>query len=210
MARTAAFETNVDRYDQWFVRHDAAYFSELTAVRRLLPSRGLGVEIGVGTGRFAAALGIPVGVDPSVGMLRRARSRDLIVTCGIAEALPFSDHAFDYCLIVTTICFVDDPRIMLREARRVLKPYGSLVIGFIDRESPLGRHYLDQQSNNVFYREATFYSARDVESLLMETGFGGLRWVQTLFEEPPKANTIEETRSGHGEGSFVAVRAASP
>ncbi len=201
------FETNTDRYDLWFVRHDAAYFSELSAVRCLLPSRGFGVEIGVGTGRFAAELGVRVGVDPSVNMLQKARSRDLIVLRGVAEALPFPNEAFDYCLIVTTICFVDDAKIMMKEARRVLKPYGSVVIGFIDRESPLGRHYLDHQSENVFYRSATFYSARDVETLLVDAGFGELRWVQTLFKGPSLAQAIEETRVGYGEGSFVAVRA---
>jgi len=207
MTRIAAFDTNTERYDQWFIRHDAAYFSELAAVRRLLPQRGMCLEIGVGTGRFAAALGIPIGVDPSLNMLQRACARDLTGIRGIAEALPFVDHAFDCCLIVTTICFVDDPRAMLREADRVLKPGGKLVIGFIDRDSHLGRHYLSRQLESVFYREATFYAARDVESLLTGAGFAKLSWVQTLFDTPGQTNQIEETRPGFGEGSFVVVRA---
>jgi ubiquinone/menaquinone biosynthesis C-methylase UbiE len=141
-------------------------------------------------------------------MLRRARGRDLIVIRGIAEALPFVDYAFDCCLIVTTICFVDDPQAMLNEAYRVLKPGGKLVIGFIDRDSPLGQHYLCRQLDNVFYRDATLYAARDVESLLVDAGFTELSWVQTLFKAPGQTNQIEETRSGYGEGSFVVVRAA--
>jgi SAM-dependent methyltransferase len=206
MARTAAFDTNTDRYDQWFVRHDAAYFSELAAVRPLLPPTGRGVEIGVGTGRFAAALGIRIGVDPSINMLRRAHSRGLTSVRAVAEALPFVDRAFDYCLIVTTICFVDDAKAMMKEARRILRPRGKLIIGFIDRETPLGRRYLARRSENVFYRDATFYSARDVESLLLDTGFEDLTWVQTLFESSEK-RAIDETRSGYGDGGFVAVRA---
>jgi ubiquinone/menaquinone biosynthesis C-methylase UbiE len=209
MPRTAAFDTNTDRYDQWFVRNDAAYFSELSALRRLLPNRGSGVEIGVGTGRFAAALDVRVGLDPSLEMLQRARDRDLVVLGGVAEALPFLDQAFDYCLIVTTICFVDNAKKMMSEARRILKPFGSVILGFIDRESPLGQDYLNRQSENVFYREATFYSAHDVESLLVETGFGELRWVQTLFKESARAKAIETVRTGYGDGSFVAVRAVA-
>jgi ubiquinone/menaquinone biosynthesis C-methylase UbiE len=176
-----------------------------------VPSQGSGIEIGVGTGRFATALGVRVGLDPSLEMLQRARGRDLVVLGGVAEALPFSDEAFDYCLIVTTICFVDNAQKMMREVRRVLKPYGSVILGFIDRESPLGQDYLDRQSENVFYQEATFYSAHDVETLLVREGFVNLRWVQTLFsKESVQAKTIERLRSGYGEGSFVAVKAIAP
>jgi SAM-dependent methyltransferase len=208
MPRTTAFEANTDRYDQWFVRHDSAYFSELAAVRPLLPQHGRGVEIGVGTGRFAAALGIRIGMDPSANMLRRAHSRGLTAVRGIAEALPFVDGAFDYCLIVTTICFVDDAKTMMEEAGRILRPGGKLIIGFIDRETQLGRRYLAHRSENVFYKDATFYSARDVESLLVDTGFENLTWVQTLFESTEK-RAIDKTRSGYGEGGFVAVRATN-
>jgi ubiquinone/menaquinone biosynthesis C-methylase UbiE len=211
MPRTAAFDTNADRYDQWFTRHVAAYLTELSALRRLVPSHGSGIEIGAGTGRFATALGVRVGLDPSLEMLQRARGRGLAVLRGVAEVLPFSDEAFDYCLIVTTICFVDNAQKMVREVRRVLKPYGSVILGFIDRESPLGQDYLDRQSENVFYREATFYSAQDVETLLVAEGFGELSWVQTLFsKDPVQAKTIERLRSGYGEGSFVAVKAIAP
>ena len=60
MPRTAPFEAHHRRYDDWFVRHAAAYQSELLAVRALLPWRGLGLAIGVGTGRFAVPLGVQV------------------------------------------------------------------------------------------------------------------------------------------------------
>ena len=65
--RTAAFEANIDRYDRWYEEHRRAYRAELDAVRRLLPAAGSGLEIGVGTGRFAAPLGVGVGLDPSLG-----------------------------------------------------------------------------------------------------------------------------------------------
>jgi SAM-dependent methyltransferase len=128
-------------------------------VRALLPWSGRGLEIGVGSGRFAAPLGVEFGIDPAAEMLAYARARGVRVACAVAEALPFADAAFDYALVVTTICFVDDAAAMLAEARRVLKPGGELVIGFIDRTSDLGRHYLAHREENVFYRDARFYSA---------------------------------------------------
>ena len=89
----------------------------------------------------------------------------------------------------------------------MLKPAGELVVGFIDRESPIGKHYLASQSHNVFYRDANFYSARDMEALLSGSGFKELRWAQTLFKGPAESGLIEGTRPGHGEGSFVVVNA---
>lgn len=207
MPLTEPFDVHHSRYDLWFIRHADAYISELRAIHTLLPGDGNGLEIGVGTGRFAAHLGITVGLDPSLAMLRYASDRGISVLQGAAEALPFADSTFDYILIVTTICFVDDPRAMLAEAYRVLKPQGSLVIGFIDRESPLGQHYITHQAENVFYRDATFFSTDDVQALLGEARFVQAVWVQTLSKPLDEITQIDPIRTGYGEGAFIAVKA---
>ena len=142
MPRTAPFETHHQRYDEWFVRHAAAYHSELLAVRAQFPWAGFGLSIGVGTGRFAAPMGIQIGIDPAHEVLGYASKRGIATVQAVAEALPFAAHSFARALCVTTICFVDDAAAMLREAYRVLQPDGVLVIGFIDRTSGLGQHYL--------------------------------------------------------------------
>ncbi len=61
--KRGSFNTHYGRYAAWFSHHLAAYHSELLAVRALLPCQGLGLEIGVRTGRFAAPLGVKFGVD---------------------------------------------------------------------------------------------------------------------------------------------------
>ena len=210
MPRTAPFEAHHHRYDDWFVRHAAAYQSELLAVRALLPWRGLGLAIGVGTGRFAAPLGVQIGIDPAHEVLDYAANRGILTVQAIAEALPFSDSSVDYALSITTICFVDDATAMLTEAYRVLKPGGELVIGFIDRTSNLGQYYLAHQAENVFYREATFYSADEVEHLLRDTGFTKPVWVQTLSKTLEETDEIEPLRAGYGQGAFVVVKTNRP
>jgi SAM-dependent methyltransferase len=205
--RVEPFVHHHERYDDWFDRHRTAYLSELLAVRALTPWSGRGLEIGVGTGRFAGPLGVEFGIDPAAEMLGYARMRGVRVARAIAEALPFARAAFDYALIVTTICFVDDAAAMLAEARRILRPGGKLVIGFIDRESGLGQRYLAHQAENVFYRGANFYSADEVARLLRDAGFGGPVWAQTLSTPLEEAHEVEALRAGYGHGAFVVVSA---
>jgi len=206
MTPSAIFESEHEQYDSWFFRHESAYQSELLAVRALLPYQGLGLSIGVGTGRFAAPLGVQVGIDPVSEMLDYAKQRGVDSVLGIAEALPFKEDSFDYALSVTTICFVDDVMAMLNEAKRVLKPEGTLTIGFIDKNSGLGQHYLKHQADSLFYRDANFFTSEDIKTLLQKTGFVDLIWVQTLFCLPEENNEIEPIMPGYGQGAFVVVK----
>lgn len=210
MPKVEPFEIHHSHYDAWFERHTAAYHSELLAVRALTPWQGLGVSIGVGTGRFASPMGIQIGIDPARKVLNYASKRDISTVRAIAEALPFRGESFDYVLSVTTICFVDDVTAMFSEAYRILKPGGQIVIGFIDRTSKLGQHYLAHKAENIFYQEATFYSANEVDQLLSNTGFIDSIWVQTLTKTLEKSFDIEPIRAGYGQGAFVVVKAYRP
>ena len=201
------FNDHHGRYEAWFRRHAAAYHSELLAVRALLPWKGLGLEIGVGTGRFAAPLGIKFGLDSSIAMLDYAVARGVCSIQGIAEALPFKDEVFDYGLAVTTICFVDHTTTMLNEAHRVLKFEAPLIMGFVDRVSALGQQYLAHQRENIFYREARFYSASEMEGLLGDAGFINLTWGQTLSAPLNEIQEIEPLGDGYGYGGFAVVKA---
>ncbi len=208
MPRSAPFDVHYRRYEAWFEKHQAAYVSELLALRPFVPWQGKGLEIGVGSGRFAGPLGVRVGIDPSPAMLVHAVERGIEVVQGVAELLPFANESFDYALVVTTICFVDSPSRMLSEARRVLKPGGRVVLGFIDKESRLGQRYMAHQKESVFYREATFYSADEVARFLTLAGFSIDGWGQTLVKLPLETCDIEAMRAGKGQGAFVVAIAS--
>jgi ubiquinone/menaquinone biosynthesis C-methylase UbiE len=207
MPTAAPFETHTERYDQWFEDHDDAYRSELAALRRLVPEGGRGLAVGVGTGRFAAPLGIGVGLDPARAPLERARERGVEVTRGVAEHLPFRGDAFDTVLVVTTVCFVDDIPRMLAEADRVLAASGRLVMGYVDRESPLGRVYQEHKDENPFYREAAFVTTDELRDELAAAGFTDTAFVQTIYRPLGETDGPEPVEEGYGDGSFVAVRA---
>lgn len=204
ITKTSPFDAQADAYDAWFEKHPDFYLAELEAVRSFIPATGRGVEIGVGTGRFAAPLGIPLGVEPSPRMAGLARQRGIEVREGVAEALPFTDDSFDFAVMVTVVCFLNDVLQAFRETCRVLKSHGILVLGFIDRDSDLGRRYGQSKEQSRFYRDATFYSVGELEALLTKAGFSDFAYRQTLFSEGAAELTVRE---GYGNGGFVVIRA---
>jgi len=206
MAKTGAFDTQVDRYEGWFEKNRFAYESQIEAVRSVLPP-GSGVEVGVGTGRFAAPLGIKLGVDPSGSMREVARKKGVdVVTC-VAEDLPFPGESLDFVLMVTVICFFDDVPEAFSEAHRVLKPGGSIVVAFIDRDTPTGRVYDANKADSAFYKEATFFSAAEVKEMLEWAGFVSTSFIQTIFKDPREMTEIEPVKEGSGEGVFCIGKA---
>ncbi len=207
MPKTAPFDEYADRYERWFEEHEHVYRSELAALRRLLPTDGDGVEIGVGSGRFAGPLDIGVGIDPSRRMLGRARERGIDVVQGVAESLPFDDGTFDTALVVTAICFVDDIPQTLAEAHRVLRPGGALVVGFIDKHSPVGRRYQAEKESNPFYRDAVFVSTGELLDALESAGFSDFEFAQTVYRWPGEMDGPDRVESGYGDGSFVGIEA---
>jgi ubiquinone/menaquinone biosynthesis C-methylase UbiE len=203
MAKTDPFEKYSEAYDDWFARNPEAYQAELAAIRQLLPSPlGRGLEVGVGTGKFAVPLGIKLGVEPAAQMAVKAEHLGIKVVPGVAEQLPFGDAEFDCVLMVTTICFVDDIVASFREARRVLKPGGCIIVGFVDKETELGRQYLAKREKSKFYKAATFFSTREVLDHLVEAGFGKVEIRQTLL----LGEDLTVVREGYGEGAFIAIK----
>ena len=104
--------------------------------------------------------------------MKIACDRGLEVVKGVAETLPFGHSKFDFTLIVTTICFLDNIKAAFMEASRILKPGGCLVIGFIDKDSPIGKLYQQHKEDSVFYKLADFYSVEGVISHFSHQRFG--------------------------------------
>ena len=91
------FDLLAPAYDSWFEGEGKLIFAiETAALRQILPSLPKPwLEIGIGTGRFARALGIDTGIDPSREMLRIAREHGVRVFAGKGEQQIFDAGSFD-------------------------------------------------------------------------------------------------------------------
>jgi ubiquinone/menaquinone biosynthesis C-methylase UbiE len=209
MEKDTVFDTNVAEYDAWYEQYPAVYQSELTAIReqlQKLPENIKGIEIGLGTGRFAVPLGIKEGVEPSVPMAQKAQKRGIEVIQGTAEKLPYGDLQFDFVLFVT-ICHLNSLKQALAEAKRVLKNDGALLIGFLDKDRSIAEQYIEKRHRSTFFRHATFYTVDRIIRSLKEAGFKDLQFNQTLFGNLESIKDLQMPKPGHGKGSFVVVKA---
>jgi ubiquinone/menaquinone biosynthesis C-methylase UbiE len=197
------FDSYYEKYDSWYDKNEPAFLSELEALKKAVPAEGNALEIGVGTGRFAASLGIRYGIDPSENMIRIAKDRGIEAKTGYGEALPYADGFFDYAVIINTLCFVQKPKKVLRETNRILRNKGKIILGLIDRNSFLGKFY--REKNSAFYSVAEFISVEEAVSILQEAGFEKESFYQTLFRMPEQITKIEKPLSGYGKGGFVVI-----
>lgn len=142
-----AIERETEDVRQFYDRTAPGYDRAIGLVERLLLSdgrqwvasraRGQTLEIAIGTGRNLPYYPDDVqvtGIDISDAMLaiarERARSlgRPVTLQRGDAQALPFPDASFDTVVSTLALCTIPDPARAIREAMRVLRPGGQLVL----------------------------------------------------------------------------------
>lgn len=201
------FNNFTAEYDKWFDSHEIEYMQELKAIRELLPKEGNGIEIGAGTGRFTKPLEVSLGVEPSEPMRNMALSRGVNVIAGIAESLPVKDNLYDYALLVTIDCFLEMPELVFKEVRRVLKTEGFIIVGLVDKNSRLGKKYEARKNKSKFYKNAHFYSVKEIQGKLEMAGFSNIDCVQAILPGDINENHKLEIKQGYGKGSFVVLRA---
>ena len=208
MRRPSPFDALASEYDNWFEEEGKLIFAtEKQALLLLLPSLPKPwIEIGVGSGRFAQALGIDVGLDPSIELLHVAAERGVNAIQGIGESLPFHDRVFGTALLIVTLCFADSPLDVLREACRLLREDGKVVLGMVLRESPWGQFYeIKKAEGHRFYQHATFYSLSELTALLSQAGFAPPTVFSTLLQRPGQVNETESLQDGYDADAGFSI-----
>ncbi|AKA49645.1 SAM-dependent methyltransferase [uncultured archaeon] len=163
------FDRNYEDYDQWYDEHPKEFSDQVEFISSILP-HGRGVEIGVGTGRFASKLGVEVGIDLSENMVKLASERGVHAILANAEHLPFDDNEFDYSLNMVTICFLSNPLKTLIEAKRVSR---IVVTVILDRDSEYISNIMKERRG--FYKFAKFYTRDELVELYKSAGISVIK-----------------------------------
>lgn len=205
----SAFNRNAEEYDKWYRAESGSLIleSEARAIEALA-LEGFGVEVGVGTGVFSSRLGVPLGLDPALRMIKIAKRRGIDAIQAVGEFLPIKSNCLDYVLFAFTICFLKNLQASLREAWRVLRSRGYVIIGFVSRESEWGKLYTKKKvEGHRFYKHAKFYTVEEVEEMLERVGFKITKRFATLSQGPEAVTTIEEPSSTISQRGFVCIKA---
>jgi ubiquinone/menaquinone biosynthesis C-methylase UbiE len=205
-----SFDEYASRYDAWFdtPRGQAIFESELQCLRPLVAEhKPPGLEVGVGTGRFAQALEIEHGIDPSSELLKIASDRGIKVQLGSGENLPYEDELFGLTIIVVTLCFASKPEQLLQEAARVTRQNGRVVVGIVPSNSLWGRKYSEMaKQGHHLYKNARFFTVEEVVNLAKSAGLRKTGAYSTLVADPDDEITQPKVYPGTiPTAGFVAI-----
>jgi SAM-dependent methyltransferase len=143
----------------------------LRAVIALTPTGSQVIDLGCNSGAFGSRLikekgCTVVGVDLAHELLVIAREKGVNAVCAFAERTPFMAEVFDVVLCCELLEHVLHPQLLLREARRLLRPNGILLITVPHADGEWGDHDVPYHAEHLrAYRED------DLSDLLQDHGF---------------------------------------
>lgn len=201
------FEQRAEEYDRWFDEGELFDVERAALSKLTTPFTGPKVEVGVGPGRFAAAMGVRFGIDPAMAPLRLACTRGIIPCRGVGEALPLADNSCGAVFLLFTLCFLENPQKTLQECSRILQPGGHLIIGLVPAESPWGKFLTAKKdAGNPYYRQAEFQTPATVERWLATCGLTVTERRSTLRQDPETPAIAEDSQPGiHPQAGFAIL-----
>ncbi|HRV94612.1 MAG TPA: methyltransferase domain-containing protein [Anaerolineae bacterium] len=146
------------------------------------------LDIGCGTGNHTDLLqkvthSHVYGIEPSAGMLSRARqkNRHVVFQSGDAAHIPFDDDYFDFVYMTDVIHHVPDINSMFAEIKRVLKTNGNVCI------VTQSHHQIEQRPIVQFFPgTASVDKARypDIDQIVAQAAAQSLKFIKTtvLYE----------------------------
>ena len=157
-------------------------------------------DLGCGTGQLTAAMApfvaTVIAVDASSAMLQAARKRlqafeNIDLRRGELEALPIDDGRLDAATLMLVLHHLPEPAAALREAARVLKPGGRILVAdMLPHERENYRH----QMGHVWLG----FTESQIDRWMTEAGFSGVQ----VTPLPPDARA-------KGPGLFVGTGLAA-
>lgn len=140
------------------------------------------LEIGIGSGLnlplYGTSVRSVIGIEPSTGLLAMAEQQMERVLVPVeflqasAEALPIESHSVDTVVTTWTLCTIPDARKALQEARRVLRPGGTLLFVEHGRAPEKAVARWQDRIDPLWGRIAGgCHLNRQIDALIIEAGF---------------------------------------
>lgn len=151
----------------------------LKDIEKLVPQKGRLYDIGTGSGAFpgvAHRRGWDAGgCEPNAWLADWASRRyGIRISAGTLFDQKLDDDAFDVVTLWDVLEHTPDPKAVLRECHRILKPGGLLVMNYPDIGTwiarMMGRRWVFLLSVHLYY-----FTADTARRMLAETGFSVLR-----------------------------------
>lgn len=206
---TYPFDIKNSDYEEWLEHNPFVFESEVAAIRKMIPEgdQPRGLEIGLETGHFARVLKIKETLDAKIYFHNPSINRNITSLIKEPEKLPYQDLSFDYILITWHLNNLNDLNFVFKEALRVLKNKGTLIIGFIDSNRSIIKYLDSDKINPIPLTKTKLHSVDKIVYELIQVGFHHFNFCQTLFKPIEEITEQEPVKSGYGEGSFVVIQA---
>ncbi len=229
--KNTVFDEYAEKYDSWFLKNEIVLHSEVALLAHFLKKPGRTLSVGCGSGLFEMILKneyhilIEEGLEPATAMAEIAQKRGMTVKLGTAENLQeYSANHFATVIFNGSPSYISDLKQAFKEANRILKPGGHILVLDVPKESGYALLYcLASQLGTwdhpllegarpafpypvEFTKSANWRTTPEKVALLKETGFHNFEYAQTLTKHPVYTHLeIEKPIEGYEKGGYVAI-----
>ena len=228
-ANKQKFDGYAAQYDEWFMKNEHLFTSELRLFKRALgdiDGKRL-LSVGCGSGLFESYIDCSniEGIEPSEDMGKIAEKRGVnVIKYGLIEDVDLPDETYDIIYFNGSSSYMEDLAPVYEKSLRALRDGGRLILLDVPKESAFGFMYLLGKSLGTYNHEflqnvmpelpyplalassGVWHSTEEKIDVLKALGAKNFRYYQTLIRNPMYTNEEpEEVSEGYKSGGYVAI-----
>ena len=229
MSNKQKFDGYAAKYDEWFMKNENLFISELKLFKKVLGdiSGKKLLSVGCGSGLFESYIDNSniEGIEPSEDMGQIAIKRGVnVIKFGLIEDVELPDEEYDIIYFNGSSSYMEDLSPVYEKCLRALKKDGKLILLDVPKESAFGFMYLLGKSLNTYDHEflkgampelpyplalaasGVWHTTEEKIDVIKKLGITKFSFYQTLIKNPLYTNEEpEEVVEGYKSGGYVAI-----
>lgn len=223
------FDGYAAKYDEWFMKNEHLFTSELRLFKKCLgdiTGKKL-LSVGCGSGLFESYIDCSnvEGIEPSRDMAAIAQKRGVnVIEYGLIEDVDLPENYYDIIYFNGSSSYMEDLAPVYEKSLRALKDGGRLILLDVPKESAFGLMYLLGKSLGSYDHEflkgtmpalpyplalassGVWHTTEEKINVLKDLGIREFTYYQTLIRNPLYTNEeAEEVSEGYKSGGYVAI-----